>query len=534
MTMLNYLLAYLRFGQGLRGFLGHRITLEEARKIVKRRLAEREETFLRVVERGIFGYPRSPYLPLLRGAGCELGDIQKMVRADGVEGTLRSLREEGVYVTFEEFKGIKPIVRNGQTLAVRNRDFDNPNLAHYYQTETGGTTGAPIRVVIDLDHLADQAPLVMLGYDALGLLHVPMAMWCTALPGHVATNIILHGARIGYTPQKWFTPITQEDVTPPLKYRLATEYILLASRLLGLRIPRPEPVSLEDAALVARWAAKTLENHGACVVRAHVSMAVRVSIAAQEEGLDLTGATLVGGGEPPTVAKVQQITRCGARWASNYFSAEAGAIGWGCARPVDGSDTHFFRDRLALVQYPRQVPDTDITVNAFYFTTLLPSVPKLMLNVESDDYGILEERACGCPLESCGFTHHLRDVHSFRKLTGEGMTMVGSQVVRILEHVLPTRFGGSPLDYQLLEEEDEQGLTRLYLLINPEIGGIDEDAVVQTVLETLGQSHPAADMAQALWRQAGTLRVRRAKPIWTARGKLMPLHLGRRSPGTAE
>jgi len=212
------------------------------------------------------------------------------------------------------------------------------------------------------------------------------------------------------------------------------------------------------------------------VVRAHVSMAVRVSIAAQEEGLDLTGATFVGGGEPPTAAKVQQITRCGARWASNYFSAEAGAIGWGCARPVDGSDTHFFKDRLAVIQYPRQVPDTEITVNAFYFTTLLPSVPKLMLNVESDDYGILEERACGCPLESCGFTHHLRDVHSFRKLTGEGMTMVGSQVVRILEQVLPSRFGGSPLDYQVLEEEDEQGFTRLYLLIDPELGGIDRDA----------------------------------------------------------
>jgi len=241
MTMLNYLIAYLRFGQGLRGFLGHRITLEEALGIVKRRLAEREEAFLRVIERGIFGYPRSPYLPLLRGAGCELGDIQKMVRVDGIESTLRSLREAGVYVTFEEFKGIKPIVRNGQTLAVRNRDFDNPNLAHYYQTETSGTTGAPVRVVIDLDHLADQAPLVMLGYDAHGLLNAPMAMWCTTLPGHVATNIILHGARIGYTPQKWFTPITREDVTPPLKYRLATEYILLASRLLGLRIPRPEP-----------------------------------------------------------------------------------------------------------------------------------------------------------------------------------------------------------------------------------------------------------------------------------------------------
>ena len=72
---------YSRFIWGLRGFLRRRITLDEARETIQRRMAEREANFLRVVERGIFGYPRSPYLPLLKMAGCELGDIQSMVRA---------------------------------------------------------------------------------------------------------------------------------------------------------------------------------------------------------------------------------------------------------------------------------------------------------------------------------------------------------------------------------------------------------------------------------------------------------------------
>ncbi len=89
----------------------------------------RETNFLIMVERGIFGYPRSPYRPLLKVAGCELGDLQAMVRTKGLETILRVLCEAGVYVSFEEFKGRTPIVRDGQVIPVRAQDFDNPYLS---------------------------------------------------------------------------------------------------------------------------------------------------------------------------------------------------------------------------------------------------------------------------------------------------------------------------------------------------------------------------------------------------------------------
>jgi hypothetical protein len=165
----------------------------------------------------------------------------------------------------------------------------------------------------------------------------------------------------------------------------------------------------------------------------------------------------------------------------------------------------------------------------------LPTAPKLLLNVESDDYGTIESRACGCALESCGFTEHLRLIRSFRKLTGEGVTLVGGEMLRVLEEVLPASFGGSPLDYQLLEEEDEEGFTRLSLLVSPEVDGADDEGeVVEAVLEALGQGSVSADLARAVWAQAGSLRVRRRKPVWTARGKLMPLHLARNSERASE
>jgi len=100
MSLFADLQMYGRFAWGLPRFLRHTMALEEAQAIVQRRLAERETSFLRLVARGIFGYPRSPYLPLLKLAGCGLEDVRHLVHTEGFENTLRVLREAGVYPTF--------------------------------------------------------------------------------------------------------------------------------------------------------------------------------------------------------------------------------------------------------------------------------------------------------------------------------------------------------------------------------------------------------------------------------------------------
>jgi hypothetical protein len=527
MSILNDAKMYTRFLWGLRGYVRNTITLEEAQAAVRQRMADREANFLRLVRRGIFGYPRSPYLPLLKLAGCELGDIQNLVREKGLEGTLLTLREAGVYFTFEEFKGREPIVRGGQAISAQPTDFNNPFLSHYYYVESGGSTGAGTRVPTDLDHMAANAGTIMLALDAHGTLGWPTAFWHGALPDSSGPNSVLRHVRCGQVVHKWFSPIMPGDLRPSFKNRLATQLIVSLGQLYGAPIPAPEPVPLHEAAVVARWMAQTVQDHGGCVLRAQVSKALRVCLAAREEGIDLAGAIFMGGGEPPTRAKVRGITGSGARWVPTYYFTEVGAVGWGCAQPVDINDLHLFKDSLALIQYPRRVPGSDITVDAFHFTSLLPTAPKLMLNVESDDCGTIDTRSCGCPLETYGFTEHLRHVKSFRKLTGEGVTLVGGEMIHVLEEVLPARFGGSPLDYQLLEEEDEQGFTRLNLVVSPRVEIADEEKVIETVLEALGHGSDAADQARALWGQAGSLRVKRAEPVWTSRGKLMPLRLAR-------
>jgi hypothetical protein len=209
--------------------------------------------------------------------------------------------------------------------------------------------------------------------------------------------------------------------------------------------------------------------------------------------------------------------------------SDAGMMGMGCAQPLDATDVHLFKDAFALTTHEHWLEASGVSVPALNLTSLLPSTSKLLINVELDDYGIVEERNCGCALETYGYSTHVRQVRSYSKLTGEGATLIGNEVQRVLEETLPSRFGGTPLDYQLLEEEDEQGFTRLFLLVHPRLEIDDEDAVVQAVLDGLARSSPMADAARIIWQNAGTVRIRRAEPIWSARGKLPPLHVSRPS-----
>src|SRR5262249_23566134 len=140
------------------------------------------------------------------------------------------------------------------------------------------------------------------------------------------------------------------------RHRLGTRLIRVMGRLAGKRMPQPELLSLDRAIEIAHWAVETVKTRGACLVRTHVSKALRICVAAADEGLDLTGTTFFGGGEPATTAKVRHMSRVGARWIPMYWFTEAGSVGQGCARPADGNDVHFFKDGLAVIQHPRKVP----------------------------------------------------------------------------------------------------------------------------------------------------------------------------------
>jgi hypothetical protein len=139
----------------------------------------------------------------------------------------------------------------------------------------------------------------------------------------------------------------------------------------------------------------------------------------------------------------------------------------------------------------------------------------------------METKNCGCLLEEMEFNQHLYNIRSFAKLTGGGVTVVGSNLVHIMEEVLPRKYGGGPADYQLLEEEDDRGQTYLSLVVSPIVGKIDEGSVIATVLGELRRTDSGGKLAAGIWSQAKALQVKRMNPISSA-GKVMTLHLAKK------
>jgi hypothetical protein len=503
-----------RFAVGLRAFARTPVSPAEARAIVEARLRDRQGRFLRMLERAVYGNPRSPYLPLLRAAGCEWGDLAALVRADGVEGALARLRDSGVYVTFEEFKGREAAVRGRQRFALREQDFNNPLITPRYVTTSSGTGGRATRILIDVDYLADRAPHWALWLADHRLLHHRMAFVTPRYPAIV--NRLLICAKIGVRPVHWYATGSDGRVA----YRIATTLIhALARRMAGLPRPTRAPLDGVTTSRIARSIARLAqEGPGACVVTA-CSTAVRLSAAAGAGGL--AGVTFLAGGEPLTAARRATVETSGARVIPTYGTSEVGTIGSQCSDPLAPDEVHVSGDAFAVLQRPRALPD-GIRAGATLLTTLLPTTPKVLLNVEIGDYGTLESRPCACAFGQLGLDQRLHTIRSFVKLTGEGVTFTGPDLEWVIEHVLPTRFGGTPVDYQIIELQDGRGRPQYQLRISPEVGPVEAAAAVATVLQELRKLRPAYRFMAEQWAQAGSLRVTRKRPLLSPSGKTLP------------
>ncbi|MFH0810080.1 MAG: hypothetical protein V2A77_06385 [Pseudomonadota bacterium] len=525
---------YYRFFFGLRKFLGERDSLvfsarvSSATETIRQRLAAREETFLAILRQAVYGHPQSPYLDLLRRAGVEEGDVAAGVRKSGLEETLRVLRRAGVYTTIDEYKGKVDTVRGSARFHYTERSFDNPFLSGAFSVRSGGTRGTGARVMIDFDYLVAMTAYNTILLDAFQGLSLPIASWFPVFPGAPGVNSCLRFARMGNIPERWFSQV-ENSVRVDWRKRWGLAYIIRMSRLMGVPIPPPEFVDLNHGEVVARWAHEAAERAGGCWVYTFVGSAVRACAAATDLGLRLSGTRFLVTGEPLTARKKAEIEATGARALPVYGVSEAGTISGACGEPAHSDDCHMFRDAFAVIQHRRQLPLWGREVDAFLFTSLLPQTPKILLNSETGDYGVVEERDCGCPLGRLGFTKHIHHIRSFEKMTGEGVSFVDTDLVRILEERLPGAFGGRSTDYQLVETEDEAGLTRLRLYVSPKLGPLDEDQIVSAFIAELkreGDSPQAwLDAGSEMWRQAGAVKVVREFPLTTRGGKIYPFFL---------
>ncbi len=522
--MLDNVKMFARYVSGLRGFLRRPLTHDECYQRITQRLRSREASFLSVLKLGIYANPNSPYRKLLHHFGIEFEDVAKLIHQEGLRRALETLSKAGVYVTLDEFKGRKPIERSGLRINVRAQDFDNPLLTKHYEARTGGSRGVGTRLIIDFDMLTHDAAYLSFFLTTFDVEERPMGLWRPLPPGVAGMKTVLLHQKVGKPIERWFTQNPLVMRPGAFKYFIFTSYALYGSRLFGRPLPMPEHVSLEKASQVARWLAAKKRVGTPALLCTNSSSGVRVCLAAKEHGLDIAGTFFRLGGEPFTLAKAQVVADTGSRAVSKYSRAEVGRLGIPCAAPAALDEVHLLTDKVEVIQREKPVGPGGVRLDVLSYTTLLPMCPKLMLNVEVDDYGVLEERSCGCPWEALGFMQHLHTIRSHEKLTSEGMHFLGSELITLLEEVLPARFGGHPTDYQVLEEE-EGGLPKVSLLVSPRVGPIDEEGVVATVLQGLRAFPGAKKMMADRWQEGQTLRVIRREPYATGVGKILPLHI---------
>jgi hypothetical protein len=246
-------------------------------------------------------------------------------------------------------------------------------------------------------------------------------------------------------------------------------------------------------------------------------------------GISLEHVVLAASGEPLTQAKKRIIEEAGARIALRYGPGGLYGAALGCGDPCFIDEMHVPQTMFTFVENPRALDYDGPPVHPLMQTTTHPVAPRLLLNVENGDYATIMTRDCGCLLEKIGFTQHIHTVRSFEKMTGEGMNYSGSELFELLEDVFPSEFGGGPGDYQLVEEEDDRGQTRLTLLIHPELGDVDETKLLLRLQQGLAQGSRNHRFVSRIWQDAGTLRLRREAPYTSARGKTLPLYIKHKS-----
>ncbi len=512
----------LRFLLGLPLFCRRRLDEATARAVVRRRLANRAANFLHLIKSAVYGRKQSPYARLLGQAGIEYPDLARLVREQGLEGALASLFHSGVYLTGDEFKGRRPVVRGSFSMRVNPDRLRNPYCGFHVPALTSGSGGNASPVLMGLPLMRDTAVNYLLGNLGRGSRAWSHAQWY--VPGGLGIALVLEYSLTGITPQHWFSQVDPRDPAIHSRYRHSARVMRLGAALSGVRLPFPRYVPVSDPEPVVTWLQIERARGRAPHLRTLVSSALALCRWARDRKIDLSGVQLTVGGEPLSRARHQVITGTGAQVVPWYAAMEVRLMGIGCLDPSAVDDCHLQSDRNAFIQPGSQGPPRGLPPDTLLVSTLLGSASFIFINYSSGDRAEIFSRDCGCYLQGVGWHSHLRAITSFEKINAGGIALPVSNLTRVLEEVLPRRFGGGPNDYQLVEQEGPEGVPQLKLLVNPALGHLDPQRLQETFLEALEKEGEVMKLLTRLWQEAQYLRVERRAPLATASGKIWLVH----------
>jgi hypothetical protein len=518
--MIWEMMYYSRMTLGIRDLLRQPVAADP-QAAVRWNLERREEHFLDLARRIVFSKPRHPYYEMFRIAGCTAEDLAAEVGRNGLEPALEKLYSAGVYLTHDEFKGKTPLVRGGREIPCGPQMLLNPLVRGGMIGLSGGSrspgTMTPkstkLQVYREVYHRLQGREFSLAGRTMVQVRPI--------LPSTIGMGTNLRRIRFGEKPAKWFAQSGHwRDAG---HYRAVTHLMVRSARWMGAPLPLPDYLPENDFSPVARWIAERKREGLPCVMRSYVSPAVRVAAAARDAGLDIAGTLFLVDGEALTDAKRAGIEAAGCEVYPKYGISEVGSIGSACRRMRSGNSVHVHSDAVAVIGRRRRAPLSDVEVNSLLFTTLLPFAARFLINAEMDDAGIPEPVDCDCEYARAGLNYRIRDIFSYGKLTGQGITLMGNDVLRILETALPQRFGGGPGDYQLVEYDGARQ-AQVELRISPRAGAAVPADVRDFLLKEIRGCY-GGSLALRVWTHSGGLEAVVAEPFATRSGKVLPLHL---------
>jgi hypothetical protein len=518
--MIEEIQYYSRMALGMRELIRHP-ALADPMGALRHQMENRERHFLDLARKIVFASPRHPYYEMFRLAGCTERDLANEVARHGLEAALAKLLDAGVYLTHDEFKGRKPVVRGGKEIPSTPAAFLNPLVRGYIETRSGGSRGPGVSARQSTDLSVYRTVYSQLEMREFALAGRALALVRPVLPSALGIQNSLSANLAGQRTHKWFAP--QNRLRESWHYRAMTDALVWFGRALGVPLPLPESLPHNDFSPVARWLADEKRRGRLGLVYSYISAAVRVAAAAREAGLDISGTVFLSGGEALTDAKRATVEAAGCEIVSRYFINEIGRIGSACRQMRSGNRVHVFRDGVAVVGRKRRAPLSDVEVDSLLFTTLLPLTTRFLINAEMDDAGVIEPADCSCEFSAHGMTTTVRDLYSYGKLTGQGVTLMGSDALRVLEVALPARFGGGAGDYQLVEI-DAAGQTELVLRVSPRVGSVSTGAVHDFFFSEIRRYY-GGSLAARLWGNAAGLHVVVQEPDMTQGGKVLTLQI---------
>jgi hypothetical protein len=520
------------------GFLGIRLigklattlkkTIEpdQARAIIRQRLAQREDDFIKLAKKCIYGRPESPYLRLLKQTGCEYGDFKSLIHKQGLEDALHTLFRQGVYLTSKEFRGECETIRGNTRIVVTPHQLQNPYAQHHVPIRSSGSRSHGTQIVRGLDFIFDTTVYLALYLEARQRKACSeLATW--SVPGGVILSSFIKFILAGSPPLRWFSQLDTKAKEISIRYRLSTRVLEWGGTLAGISIPHPEYVSLDDPSPIIRWMKDCLQKGRTPHLFTYTSAAVRLAQHAFETSIDLQGAQITMSGEPITPARLESIKRSNADALPAMGCVETGHIGYGCFTPEAPDDMHLLKDLHAVIQPGESTNIPHLRPKALLFSTLRLSSPLILFNVSLGDQATIKKKSCGCFQGELGMDTHIHYARSFEKLTSGGMAFLDAEIIHVIEDELPKMFGGGPTDYQLMEDESDDGKPQLRLIIHPRIGSLDINKVKEVFLQKIASGSGAEKLTSLVWRDTDIVTVERGTPKTTSTGKIQHMHIER-------